>query len=668
MPTLPTLLVLNNTPRADVRPEIVDRFAGDQWRVETRWAAGGEFPEAPGDYDAIYLSGSPHGAYEAIDWISTEHVLIEQAAAKGTPMFGVCFGSQILASALCGREQVFRRPDCEVGHLWLDISEEARRDPLCAGLGPRLRMFVWHNDEVRHDHDEVVVLGATPDCPNQMWRHRSLPAWGVQGHLEITRAEAPGWFERNRIRLEKDGADVDALIAEADDAADAKTMLQEFLRFSRRRALDIGISRKDSGRVTASAITRRERPAGEAALPPESISGCRMMQTSESATAAASRLPSLTEPWFPPDEHAERLARVQTEIASRGLDGILLFQPESVTWLTGFFTRGYTSFQFVAVPASGDPVVCCRDVEGWYLERTATYREHVAWTDTDDPMRVGAEMVRGLMGPDARLGVELAAWPLSAAHYRALGSALPGTAFEDASDVVRSLRFVKSPRELAFMTRAAHCAEAGMAAAAEAAQPGTSERELAAAVCDAMIRVGSDIPGPGVLSSGEGALHLHGSYTDRILSVGDTVQLETIPCVRHYHARFMRPLKVARASRDELTFADRLVAIQDEALATVAPGVPATIPDRIYRSRLLGEGLVEHYTNKTFYSVGLLLPPSGGEALEASPTAEWRFRAGMTFHTYLLARGFGLSETIVITETGYQRLTKFPRRLIVTSP
>ena len=92
----------------------------------------------------------------------------------------------------------------------------------------------------------------------------------------------------------------------------------------------------------------------------------------------------------------------------------------------------------------------------------------------------------------------------------------------------------------------------------------------------------------------------------------------------------------------------------------------ATTPDGIYRSRLLGEGPVERYTNKTFYSVGLLLPPSGGEALEASPAADWRFRAGMTFHTYLLARGFGLSETIVITETGYERLTKFPRRLIVT--
>ena len=82
---------------------------------------------------------------------------------------------------------------------------------------------------------------------------------------------------------------------------------------------------------------------------------------------------------------------------------------------------------------------------------------------------------------------------------------------------------------------------------------------------------------------------------------------------------------------------------------------------------MLDEGLVERYTNKTFYSVGLLLSPSGSEALEASPAADWCFRPGMTFHTYLLARGFGLSETIAITETGFERLTCFPRELIVSS-
>ena len=89
-------------------------------------------------------------------------------------------------------------------------------------------MFVWHNDEVRADHPDMTIIADSDDCPNQIWRFRDAPIWGIQGHPEITAAQALVWFEENRTRMEKDGADVDALKASADEAADAKTMLTRF--------------------------------------------------------------------------------------------------------------------------------------------------------------------------------------------------------------------------------------------------------------------------------------------------------------------------------------------------------------------------------------------------------------------------------------------------------
>jgi GMP synthase (glutamine-hydrolysing) len=89
-------------------------------------------------------------------------------------------------------------------------------------------MFVWHNDEVRADHPDMTVLARSDDCPNQIWRWRDRPFWGIQGHPEITETQAPVWFEENRDRMTLDGADVDALKAAADEAALAKTMLTRF--------------------------------------------------------------------------------------------------------------------------------------------------------------------------------------------------------------------------------------------------------------------------------------------------------------------------------------------------------------------------------------------------------------------------------------------------------
>jgi Xaa-Pro dipeptidase len=372
-----------------------------------------------------------------------------------------------------------------------------------------------------------------------------------------------------------------------------------------------------------------------------------------------------TNHWFQPAEFHARLARVQQALRAKGYDALLAFMPESVTWITGYFTRGYGTFQLAIVPASGDPTVICRDVEAYYLDSTCVFPDRVLWADSDAPVAVAADAIRARLGAAPKLAVELAAWPLSVARYEALRAALPGAAWHDESRLVTEMRFIKSPAEVAYQRRAARAAEAGMQAAIDTAKAGNSEREMAAEICAAMIRAGSDLPGPGVLSSGERAFHLHGGYSDRVLAHGDIVQVETTPNVRHYHARFMRPIRVGAASAEDFSVVAKLIEIQDQAVSEVAPGVPATVPDRIYREGVLGAGLRETYTNKTFYSVGLMLAPVGGEPLEAAPGCTWTFQPGMVFHTYVLARGFGMSETILVTDSGHERLTNFPRQLFI---
>ena len=222
------LLYLSNGPKPQSVAMLDDRFEGWGLTVDRYWAYSGEFPKNLDSYDGIFLSGSPHGAYEDIPFIHREHNLIQDAAARGIPMLGICFGSQILASALCGRDQVFRRHDCEIGFKDLPVTDAARDDAIAGGLSQYVHMFVWHNDEVRGDHPDMTILARSDICPNHIWRYRDTLAWGIQGHPEITAAQAPVWFNQNRERMQKDGADVDVLISLADEAADAKTTLTRF--------------------------------------------------------------------------------------------------------------------------------------------------------------------------------------------------------------------------------------------------------------------------------------------------------------------------------------------------------------------------------------------------------------------------------------------------------
>ena len=227
--TAPRILFLLNGPNRDSADLIGRRFESAGLDLDCRWAYDDDFPQALDGYDGAFLSGSPHSAYEDIPFIHREHDIIVDLVAREVPVLGVCFGSQILGSALCGRDQVFRRDTCDVGHVWLDTTGASEGDPLAKDLDSRFRMFVWHNDEVRADHPDMTILASTDACPNQVWRYRDKPVWGVQGHPEVTRDSAPQWMGDRRARLEADGADVDALIAKADGARQAQTLFDNFV-------------------------------------------------------------------------------------------------------------------------------------------------------------------------------------------------------------------------------------------------------------------------------------------------------------------------------------------------------------------------------------------------------------------------------------------------------
>lgn len=222
------LLILHNGSTADGANHIAEFYERMGFGVTTMWASNDQFPSDFSQFDGCFLTGSPRGAYEKIGWIEHEHQVIQAMAADGLPMLGVCFGSQILASALCGRDQVFRRDSCEVGFFDLPLSEAGKQDLLLGDLKDEVNMLVWHNDEVKANHPDMVILASSNDCPNQIWRYDDRPIWGIQGHPELTRATAINLFETDKAVFVKDGADVEQLKAAAHDAPEAKTLLRRF--------------------------------------------------------------------------------------------------------------------------------------------------------------------------------------------------------------------------------------------------------------------------------------------------------------------------------------------------------------------------------------------------------------------------------------------------------
>ena len=90
--------------------------------------------------------GGPMGAYEedAHPWLVEEKRAIAAAARAGHPVWGVCLGAQLLASALGA--DVYPGPAAEVGLLPVELTPEAADDPVFRHAPASFPTLQWHGD------------------------------------------------------------------------------------------------------------------------------------------------------------------------------------------------------------------------------------------------------------------------------------------------------------------------------------------------------------------------------------------------------------------------------------------------------------------------------------------------------------------------------------------
>ena len=135
-----------------------------------------------------------------------------------------------------------------------------------------------------------------------------------------------------------------------------------------------------------------------------------------------------------------------------------------------------------------------------------------------------------------------------------------------------------------------------------------------------------------------------------------------------YGARVMRCVSVGPPPAVLTRAAETLAALQDRQIAAIRPGAVAGDVDAILRDGILAAGLRDSFDNITGYTLGFYshaTPHTSDFTRIFHPGATWKIEAGMVFHMYVSAAGASFSETVLVTGTGAERLTRTPRELIV---
>jgi len=390
------------------------------------------------------------------------------------------------------------------------------------------------------------------------------------------------------------------------------------------------------------------------------------------ATTAGGRAVSLR---FEAAEHLDRIARTRAELRRRGLAALLVFSQESHNYLTGFDTAGYVFFQVGVITADDGPtVVLTRRPDLRQAEVASIYDDIRIWLNADgvNPALELRKILEELDCGGDKVGVEFASYGLTGANSRMVEQALDGfCTLEDASDVVRTLRLLKSPAELAYVRQAGKLADAATRAMIDATHPGILDSEVTAAGVSTMLRGGGDMPAGGPLvNSGPRALYGRGIGAPRRLEDTDQMMLELGASFCRYHVCIEHTVVIGKVDprhRDMLAVAaEALSEITDSARA----GRELGTLDDIHRRVLDKAGFAKERFSACGYALGATFRPTwmdvppmiySGNPLVMQP--------GMVFFVHIMipdtstGLAAGLGQTFVITDGASEVLSDIPLEL-----
>lgn len=130
----------------------------------------------PRAYDGYLLTGSKYSVYDGLEWIVKLRAFLQRLREDRSPVFGICFGHQLMAEAYGGSVR-----KAEQG--WGIGAQPYRYRDLPIEEGAA---FVFHQDQVVRLPEQVQVKGGSDHCPFGVLEY-SFPAMSVQYHPEFTR-------------------------------------------------------------------------------------------------------------------------------------------------------------------------------------------------------------------------------------------------------------------------------------------------------------------------------------------------------------------------------------------------------------------------------------------------------------------------------------------------
>lgn len=285
---------------------------------------------------------------------------------------------------------------------------------------------------------------------------------------------------------------------------------------------------------------------------------------------------------FTTAEFEQRTAAAQKIMARLQLDALLLTTEPEVRYFTGFdtiFWLSPTRPWFVVIPAKGAPIAVIPEIGGPSMSQTwlSDIRTWLAPQLEDDGISLLADTLKEVLPAGGVLGVPMGHEThirMPAADFEDLRTRLGNVQIADGTEVIRSLRMVKSDAEIAKIARICSIASSAFEHLPNHIKAGDTERQAFAKFKIDLLHKGADDVPYLVGSSGpNGFSDVINRPSDRVIENGDLLLLDTGSLYDGYSCDFDRNFAFGHASDAAKTAYDLAFRATEAGLEAARPGI-----------------------------------------------------------------------------------------------
>jgi len=319
---------------------------------------------------------------------------------------------------------------------------------------------------------------------------------------------------------------------------------------------------------------------------------------------------------FSDAEMTRRLTAVRGHMARAGIDAVLFTSYHCINsyadFLFCYFGRryGFRVDHTIATSISAG-------IDGGQPWRRTFGGRNVTYTDSQKDNYFHA--IRSLTGGVKCLGIEFDHIKIDTLNL--LKFAFPSMECVDIGVAAIRLRMIKSPEEIAHITKMTRIADIGGAACVEAIGVGVPEHEVALHSTATMVREIARVWPDGELldtwtwfQSGINTDGAHNPVTSRKIQKGDILSLNCFPMVAGYYVALERTLFSEEASDEHIRLWNINCAVHDSGKELLVPGAKCSDIARELNEMYAAENLLQYRSFGYGHSFGVLSHYYGRDA------------------------------------------------------